>query len=101
MKISLINLLTIIIGVSEARLFDYKEESQHVQDPSDSSQEYSINDIVRRHRSLTQTTRHEVEIFKNPKYDTSCIKKALTPILPKCLKVNIDTLDPEDRKSVV
>ena len=98
MKIScLINLLTIIIGVSEARLFDYKEESQHVQDSSDSSQEYSINDIVRRHRSLTQTTRHEVEIFKNPKYDTSCIKKALTPILPKCLKVNIDTLDPELR----
>lgn len=82
-----------VLGAVEAKLFEYKE-GKPVDDQHDG---YSISDIVNRHRTLTQTTRHEVEIFKNPKYDTSCIKKALDDILPKCLKVNIDQLDPDLR----
>jgi len=107
MRVNWIHLLTLIISVSEARLFEYKGDETSTsstgsnsideEDQTHQQSDYSITDIVKRHRLLTETTRHEVEIFKNPKYDTSCIKKALTPILPKCLKSNIDSLDPELR----
>lgn len=92
MRFNWLPVFALVVSV-EAKLFEYKEDIQS----DNQGEEYSINDIVNRHRVLTQTTRHEVEIFKNPKYDTSCIKKALDDILPKCLKVNIDQLDPDLR----
>lgn len=102
MKLKWFNLFLIIIATGEARFFEnYREDLRYnyqVKElEKDEQPEYSIDDIVKRHRSLTQSARHEVEVFKNPKYDTTCIKKALGPILPKCLKVNIDNLNPELR----
>lgn len=53
--------------------------------------EYAILDILQRYKNLTQP--REITLFEQrPELDTSCVKSALSPILPKCLK-NAD-LDP-------
>ncbi|CCH46687.1 Nuclear fusion protein [Wickerhamomyces ciferrii] len=76
----------------DSKLFDYGlNDINH--STLNKESEYSISDIINRHRSLTDVAREDIKTFQNPKYDTSCIKKSLEPILSKCLKNSIDSID--------